>query len=666
MFSHHNTLGELIADTAQKLLSVATDGVDDLSKEVLADIGRFFALDAVFLWHNTHNLGATELIAQWPARKCVSDSDPAFALADDLDKPAALRLNAQSKEFRARITPGTSAPDILSIAVAPLIPPGGDAVGNLELVRYGYHDWPANDLDALTLLAAVFANVKLRTDREREMKRLSEQDSLTGLWNRRKLIQLLEFRLSHGASDPVAILYVSPDRLRTVNAVLGHAAGDQLMTHLSNQVQAQMGDSGFIARPGDDEIAVVLDGPASHQHAEAFAQHLRDKFRGRIILEAERVQSSMSIAVAVGFPGRHSASDLMSHVSRALSSIRAAGGNDIATFRDDLAETFNAWTDIELNLQRAIEEEELVLFFQPEVDLRTGAIVALESRVQWNHPSRGHLPLEQFMPVAEATNQAAMLGRRILWICCEQLHHWRSNHLAQSIVMRIKLSPAQVLTEDFPAYLTKTLDYFQLPAHAISLEFPESDLFYEPSASATLRNLKATGVGLTLADFGTGYGSLAGLKSLPFDTLKIDGSFVQSLPNDDGNAAIFALIATLSQEFELDLVASGLQHYADAKALVGLGCGQAQGPLVSPPSTSRLRQPSSCSRSFRTSSWAAAKSRQPRSVKVVPPGHALWRSRPARRFELRPARPDRAAWPSSQQRLQPAPALAGRQAGDSS
>ncbi|MUM03290.1 hypothetical protein B5P44_00435 [Mycobacterium sp. CBMA 213] len=446
------------------------------------------------------------------------------------------------------------------------------------------------------MLAAVFAHAKLRTDREREMKRLSEQDSLTGLWNRRKLIQHLELRLSHGALDPVAILYISPDRLRTVNAVLGHAAGDQLMTHLSNQVRAQMGDSAFIARPSDDEIAVVLDGPGSHRHAEAFAQQLRDKLRGRIIVETERIHSTMSIAVAVGFPGRHSASDLMSHVSHTLSTIRAAGGNHIATFNDDLAETFYERTDIELKLHRAIEDEELVLFFQPEADLRTGAIVALESLAQWNHPTRGQLPPEQFMPVAEATNQAAILGRRILWLCCEQLHDWRSKHLAQSIIMRIKLSPAQVLTENFVTYLMRTLDHFQLPAHALSLEFPESDVFYESSASATLRDLKATGVGLTLADFGTGYGSLAGLKSLPFDTLKIDESFVQFLPDDDGNAAIIALISTLSQEFELDLVASGLQHYADAEALVGLGCGQAQGPLVSAPldvdaTTTLLEQP---------------------------------------------------------------------------
>ncbi|WP_204354895.1 EAL domain-containing protein, partial [Mycolicibacterium llatzerense] len=293
--------------------------------------------------------------------------------------------------------------------------------------------------------------------------------------------------------------------------------------------------------------------------------------------------SSVSIAVAVGFPGEHSASDLMSRVSHALSSIRAAGGNHIAMFRDDLAETFDLRTDIELNLHRALEDEELALFFQPEVDLRSGAIVALESLAQWDHPTRGPLSAEQFMPVAEATNQAATLGRRILWLCCQQLHRWRKKQLAQNMLMRIKLSPAQVLTENFVAYLVETLENFELPASTLSLEFPESDLFYEPSVSATLRNLKATGVSLTLADFGTGYSTLAGLKSLPFDTIKIDESFVRNLQDDDGNTAIVESISALSEAFDLDLVASGLQNCADAEVLAGLGCQQAQGPFVSAP-----------------------------------------------------------------------------------
>lgn len=592
MSRHHSTIGALIADTAQKLQFVPADAVDEAYREVLADIGSFFALDAAFIWHNDHATGVAKLLAKWPAPKCAAGPDPirtatgngipGAASAEDPGEPTVVTLTAQSEEFKARTTPHSSAPDIISIAAVPLIAPTGDPSGTLELVRYYRHEWPAADLIGLKTIASVVAHVKVHTDYELEMKRLAEQDSLTGLWNRRKLLQHLERRLSTGAPGPVAVLYISPDRLRTVKSVLGHEAADQLMTHFCDHLQAHLGAGAFIARPDNDEIAVVLDEPTSHQHAEELARRLRDALHGQILIEPERISSSMSIAVAIGIPGEHSPSDLMSHAAHALSSIRAAGGNRIAGFRHDLAATFDLHTDIELNLHQAIENEQLVLFFQPEVDLHTGAIVALESLATWDHPTRGRLTSEQFMPVAEATNQAATLGRRILWLCCQQLHQWHEMHLAENMVMRIRLSPAQVLTENFVTYLVKTLDHFQLPAHALSLEFPQSDVFFDPAVSATLRGLKAAGVGLALADFGTGYSSLAGLKLLPFDTLRIDKSFVQLVP-DDNNVAIVRSIWALSQAFDLHLVADGLQDYVSAEVLVGHGCRHAQGPLVSAP-----------------------------------------------------------------------------------
>jgi len=593
VFRHHSTLGALIADTAQQLNSVTPESGDEVYASVLADISRFFALDAAILWHNDHHTGATRLISQWPGPKYIPGPDPignasadnanpAATSAGSLGGPTLIRLSAQSEGFQARISPHTSAPDIISIAAVPLIAPDGEAAGNLELIRYGHHVWPAAEFIGFTTIGSVFAHMKVRTDYEHELKRLAEQDSLTGLWNRRKLLQHLDLRLSPGTPGPVAVLCISPDRLRTVKSVLGHEAADQFMTQFCDQLQAHVGDRGFIAQPDWDEIVVVLEEPTSPQRAETFAQQLRDALHERILIGPERISSSMSIAGAIGIPGEHSVSDLMSHAGHALSSVKAAGGNHVAMFRDDLAAAFDLRTDIELNLHGATEGAQLALVFQPEVDLHTGAIVALESLAMWDHPNRGRLSPEQFMPVAEATNQAAALGRRILWLCCQQLHHWNARHLAQNVVLRIRMSPAQVLTENFVAYLAKTLEQFQLPAHALSVEFPESDVLFEPAVNETLRGLKAAGVGLTLADFGTGYSALAGLKLLPFDTLRIDKSFIQLLP-DDNNVAIVRSISGLSQAFGLHLVADGLQDYVSAEELVELGCRRAQGPLVSAP-----------------------------------------------------------------------------------
>lgn len=187
------------------------------------------------------------------------------------------------------------------------------------------------------------------------------------------------------------------------------------------------------------------------------------------------------------------------------------------------------------------------------------------------------------MHVAEETNQAAAFGRRALLLACRQLGQWRQDGLVRDIVMRVKVPPALVLAQSFVDHLLGTLDALELSGDSLSLEFSESAMLYEAEVQEALRELRAAGVRLALDGFGTGYGPLAGLKSLPIDTIKIDSSFVQLLTEDLGNIAIVRAMAVLCDQLGLDLVADGLQHPIDARALLALGCRRAQGPFVCGP-----------------------------------------------------------------------------------
>jgi diguanylate cyclase (GGDEF)-like protein len=584
-------LNSLVARSAQKLGHALADETVEISEEILADVAQFLSLDVAALRHNDHHMRATILVAQWPPHANATDqrgvvyfsnADPLIAAAEHLEESMVVDLDPEADESPARILEGTDVSK-LSVALVPLKAARGTVVGTLELIKYGERQWSAEELQALQTIAYVFAHVKTRADTQDEIRRLGLQDDLTCLWNRRKLLGHLEMRLAAGSPAPVAVLFISLDRLNAVSDYLGREAGDQLLIQMADKLQDYVGNAALVARTGDDEIVVVLEDPATRDEAEAFARRLRSALNGRYTVGHERVACSISIGLAVGVPGKHSVSDLMSRAEHALAGVKGLGGNDIAVFRDELADTFAMRTDIFVHLHRAAEGDGIQLQYQPEVDLHTGAVVAVESLLRWNHPARGLLSPEQFMPVAEETNQAAALGRRALLLACRQLSEWRQEGLAADIVVRVKVPPAMVLAESFVGHLRGTLDALELTGDSLSLEFSESALLYEAEVGEVLRGLRAAGVGLALDGFGTGYGPLKGLKSLPIDTIKIDSSFVQLLTEDLGNIAIVRSLAVLCDQFGLDLVADGLQVPIDARALLALGCRRAQGPFVSGP-----------------------------------------------------------------------------------
>jgi diguanylate cyclase (GGDEF)-like protein len=587
------SLNDVVTKVASELMAANGDTATAISEHVLTDLAGYLELDVSFLRHNDHELHATKLIAQWPIREYVpdpdpigvvyfADADPVFASAEYLKEPLVIRPEPATDEYQRRIEEGTTVPSI-SLACVPLLS-GDITTGTLGFIKYGDREWTVDELNALQMIATLFAQLQARIVAEDRLKYLAEHDDLTGLYNRRALIAHLERRLAAGQPGPVAALFLDLDRLKAINDFLGHNAGDLFIGVFAGRLVESSGSRVLVARLGGDEFIVVPGTPMDLTEAESYARRLQGVLRQRITIEDEVLNRTVSIGVAVGVPGRDAASDLMRQVDQALMSAKGTGGDTVAVFTQDLALKNDFRNDVELHLRGGIESGALVLHYLPEVDLRTGAVVATEALVRWNHPTRGLLLPDSFITVAEQTNLAGELGRLVLRLACAQLNKWRASGLANDILLRVNISPVQLVADGFIDGVADTIAEFGLDAESICLEITESVVVKDiEAARVTLAGLKAVGVQVAIDDFGTGYSVLSHLKSLPVDTLKIDRSFVTHLGRNPGDLAIVRAIIALANAFELQVVAEGVETEDAAMTLLRLGCFHAQGFLLSRP-----------------------------------------------------------------------------------
>ena len=293
---------------------------------------------------------------------------------------------------------------------------------------------------------------------------------------------------------------------------------------------------------------------------------------------------TVSIGVALGVPGRDTTSDLLRRADQAVLTAKNAGGDRIAVFTDDMSLDSEFRNDIELHLQSVIETGALLLHFLPEVDMRTGEVLATEALVRWQHPTRGLLAPDSFIGVAESINLAGELGRWVMRTACAEFARWRSRGIGLDTVLRINVSPVQLVTDGFVESVAGIIDEFGLDGGSVCLEITESVVVQDiETTRITLAGLKRVGVQVAIDDFGTGYSVLSHLKSLPVDTLKIDKGFVRELGSNPGDLAIVRAIIALAEAFDLQLVAEGVETEAAAMTLLRHGCYRAQGFLLSRP-----------------------------------------------------------------------------------
>jgi diguanylate cyclase (GGDEF)-like protein/PAS domain S-box-containing protein len=410
-------------------------------------------------------------------------------------------------------------------------------------------------------------------------------DALTGLPNRLLFLDRTSVALSrlNRSSLSVAVLFLDLDRFKTVNDSLGHDVGDRLLVALARRLEQVMRPADTVARFGGDEFTILCEDIDGQEEAAAIATRVREVVAEPVSLEGHDLWVTASIGIAsTADPGR-AASELVEDADAAMYRAKRAGG-DVHRVHDTAARsrallelvTFQA-------LRKAIERDELLLHYQPTVDLTTGHVVGAEALVRWDHPEHGLVQPLEFISLAESTGLIVPLGTIVLNEACAQTTRWAAR-AGEGFLMSVNLSARQFADPNLPDLVAGALRRFDTPPSSLSLEITESTLMEHAEGTlVALHALKALGVRLAIDDFGTGYSSLTYLKRFPIDVIKVDKSFVDGLGRDAGDEAIVATVVELAHTLGMQAVAEGVETDVQLRWLRQLHCDVAQGYLFSRP-----------------------------------------------------------------------------------
>jgi diguanylate cyclase (GGDEF)-like protein/PAS domain S-box-containing protein len=408
-------------------------------------------------------------------------------------------------------------------------------------------------------------------------------DALTGLPNRVWFIDRLERRLERARLRDdwnFAVLALALDRFDRVNETLGSAAGDRLLMETALRIQALLPEPSLAARLSGAEFLVCLEETRTEAETVRFASEAAAAFREPFVWRGRRISPQLAVGIAQAHAACAHPEELMSHAESALTHARAHEPPGIVCYARGMRERALDRLELEADLERAIRHGELTMFYQPEVDLRTGHIIGFEALMRWRHARRGLLPPSEFIPLAEETGLILPLGDWGLVEACRQLVQWRStgNPQLQGVRMSVNLSARQFERAGLVERVRQVLHETRLDPPSLRLEVTESSLIADaPSAVETMRSLGELGVGLHMDDFGVGYSSLQYLRRFPFDTLKIDRSFIRGMVHDPESHHIVRSILDLARSFGLGVVAEGIEDAEQLEELKVLGCPCGQG-----------------------------------------------------------------------------------------
>jgi len=407
-------------------------------------------------------------------------------------------------------------------------------------------------------------------------------DELTGLPNRNLLYDRLQqaINLWHRAQKTVALLIMDLDRFKEINDALGHQSGDQILVQTAKRLREALRDTDTVARLGGDEFALLL--PAGDaQQATLLAAKALKALEPPYQINGIDIDVKASVGIAVYPDHGNNADDLIRHADVAMYQAKQqCSGFMIYTTESD-TNSLNRLT-LQGELRHAIENGELSLYYQPQVDLMSGAVTGVEALLRWRHPQRGFIPPDEFIPLAEMNGLISMLTELVLNKALHQYNIWRKTGIHLTIA--INLSARNLHDARLPAHISNMLSALKIPPDHIHLEITESAMMLDPAkAKQVLDGFDNIGLGLAIDDFGTGYSSLSYLKRLPVDVIKIDKSFVIDMTKDESDASIVRATIDLAHTLGLRVVAEGVEDMETLSVLEKLGCDIVQGYYISKP-----------------------------------------------------------------------------------
>ncbi|HEX6734598.1 MAG TPA: EAL domain-containing protein, partial [Azonexus sp.] len=422
------------------------------------------------------------------------------------------------------------------------------------------------------------------TRAERHVHQLAYNDTLTGLPNRLLFIERLTRAIErcHGRNGMLAVLFLDLDRFKFINDTLGHEAGDQLLMTMAQRLKGCVRTDDCVARLGGDEFTVLLDDLPHPGVAASVAQNICRTVSAPLVVGGQEVVMTASIGISLYPEDGLDVSSMLRHADTAMYRAKQDGG-DFCFYEAAMESALSDRLKLENDLRRALERDEITVFYQPVVDTLSGRMAGVEALVRWLHPEQGLISPADFIPVAEETGLILPLGERVLRSACVQARAWLDAGV-DDLHVAVNLSARQLEQPDLRDVVQRALSDSGLPPAALVLEITESVLMARAAESIDLlRDLRGLGIHLSIDDFGTGYSSLSYLKHLPANTLKIDRSFIQDIPGDEDAVAIVTGILALAHSLRMKVVAEGVETPAQQEILAHLKCEQLQGYLFSRP-----------------------------------------------------------------------------------
>lgn len=419
---------------------------------------------------------------------------------------------------------------------------------------------------------------------EDRVNHLALHDSLTGLPNRLNAEDFIDAAIADAtqAQRGVALLMLDIDRFKTINDALGHAVGDELLIAITQRLRTSIRPEDAMARLGGDTFIVALTAVERMSDVSDVANRILRQIADPFVLASSKLSVTGSIGISVSPTHGVNASELIEGAEAAMFRAKELGRNRIQFSAPNQKEEALEQFTLEQDLRAAIERDEFVLWYQPIVDFKSGAIVAAEALVRWQHPRRGLVPPASFIPLAEETGLIVPIGDYVLNAAARQVASWRGQGF-KDFRVALNVSPTQIRHPSIVDSVRSALELTGIDPSALNLEVTESGIMTNANAVLTLETLGDMGVGLSLDDFGTGYSSLAHLRRLPIDTLKIDRTFISDVATDAADAAIANTIVTLGHSLNMEVIAEGVETRDQWDFVRDLGCDAMQGYYYSRP-----------------------------------------------------------------------------------
>jgi diguanylate cyclase (GGDEF)-like protein len=447
-----------------------------------------------------------------------------------------------------------------------------------------------DELDTLNDTAMSLTNQLERLEsevkiREKKLIKNALYDELTSLPNRRLFMDRIDMALSESNRNNTkfAVLFLDLDHFKRVNDSLGHGEGDKLLLEVSNRLKLCIRESDTVARIGGDEFTILIQNIKDNNTAKDIAINILNSLREPVILNRKDIIVTSSIGISISPDNGVEAESILRHADLAMYKAKASGRNSYHYYTESMNTEAQELITLENELRIAIEQQQFELYYQPQIDLAKGTLIAVEALLRWNCPSRGLVTPDSFIPTLEATGMIVPLGEKIIRNACKQAKQWSALKI-KNFRIAVNLSARQFKDANLVPFIAKTLQEFDLDSSLLELELTESMLMDDIlSAIEKLHEFKQLGLSLSIDDFGTGYSSLNYIKQFPVDVLKIDQTFVKDIPNNSSDMAITSAVIAMAHKLNLKVIAEGIEEREQLEFLHVNGCDIGQGYLFGKP-----------------------------------------------------------------------------------